>query len=280
MTKNKFKWYGILGILLIFLIELNFIFKIQPFADWYFPIIWFGYILVLDAVVYKLKGKSLMNNNLLTFAGLFILSSLFWYVFEFLNIFVQNWEYIGLERFGRGILIFFKLISFSIVLPAFFETVELIRAIKIFDKVKLKKSYKISKAFLYSLIISGLFCFFLPMFFPLYTFPLIWLSFFLILDPVNYLNKQPSIIGHIKNKKLAVPLSLLLAGIIMGFFWEFWNFWAIPKWIYHIPFVDFYKIFEMPLLGFLGYLPFAFELYAMYWFVRSLFIHKEVALIK
>ncbi len=280
MTKHKFKWYGIFGIILILLIELNFIFKVQPFADWYFPIIWFGYILVLDAIVYKLKGKSLMNNNLLTFAGLFVLSSLFWYIFEFLNIFVQNWEYVGLERFGSGILIFFKLISFSIVLPAFFETAELIRAIKLFDKIKLKKSYRISKAFLYSLIITGLLCFFLPMIFPVYTFPLIWLSFFLILDPINYLNKQPSIIGHIKNKKLAVPLSLLLAGIIIGFFWEFWNFWAIPKWIYHIPFVGFYKIFEMPILGFLGYFPFAFELYAMYWFVRSLFIHKEVALVK
>jgi hypothetical protein len=71
-----------------------------------------------------------------------------------------------------------------------------------------------------------------------------------------------------------------LAGIIIGFFWEFWNFWAIPKWIYHIPFVGFYKIFEMPVLGFLGYFPFAFELYAMYFFVRSLFIHKEVLLVK
>jgi hypothetical protein len=30
--------------------------------------------------------------------------------------------------------------------------------------------------------------------------------------------------------------------------------------------VGFLKIFEMPVLGYLGYLPFALELYAMYWF--------------
>ncbi len=282
MTKNfKFKTYGIVGIILIFLVELNFFFKIQPFANWYFPIIWLGYILVIDAIVYKLKGKSFINNHILQFIGLFVLSSLFWYVFEFLNFFVQNWEYIGLASFdNERLLVFFKLIAFSTVLPAFFETTELIRAIHLFDKIKLKKSHKISKTFLYSLIMAGIICFFLPMFFPIYTFPLIWLSFFLILDPINYLNKQPSIIGHLKDRKLVVPLSLLLAGIIMGFFWEFWNFWAISKWIYHIPFVGFLKIFEMPILGFLGYLPFAFELYAMYWFVRSLFIHKEVLLVK
>ena len=126
----------------------------------------------------------------------------------------------------------------------------------------------------------GIICFVLPIFFPKFAFPLIWLSFFFFLDPINYLNKQPSIIKHLKDKKLAIPLSLLLAGIILGFFWEFWNYWAIPKWSYDIPFVGFFKIFEMPILGYLGYFPFAFELYAMYWFVRSLFIKKENFLIR
>ena len=110
---------------------------------------------------------------------------------------------------------------------------------------------------------------------PKYAFPLVWLAFFFILDPINYLHKQPSVIKHLKDRKLTIPLSLLLAGIIMGFFWEFWNYWAIPKWTYNVPFVGFFKIFEMPLLGYLGYFPFAFELYAMYFFVESLFIKKE-----
>ena len=93
------------------------------------------------------------------------------------------------------------------------------------------------------------------------------------------MHKQPSIIGHLKDKKLVIPLSLLLAGIIMGFFWEFWNYWALPKWTYDVPFVGFFKVFEMPILGYLGYFPFAFELYAMYWFVRSLFLKKDKPLI-
>jgi len=273
-----FKKYGVIGIILIVLVEINFFLKIQPFADWYFPIVWFAYILVIDALVYKIRHRSLINNYPLQFIGITILSAFFWYAFEFINIFVQNWNYSGglVNGTGRNI---FRFLSFATVLPAFIETFELIRTTHLFDKVKLKEKHRITKIFLYGMFTLGVSCFFLPMFFPEFTFPLVWLSFFFILDPVNYLNNQPSIIRHLKDRRLVVPLSLLLAGIIMGFLWEFWNYWAIPKWTYSIPFVGFFKIFEMPILGYFGYFPFSFELYAMYWFVRSLFIHKEQLLV-
>lgn len=269
-----FKKYGVLGIILIVLMELNFIFKIEPFAHWYFPLIWFGYILVIDALVYKIKGNSLISNRTGLFLGLVIISAFFWWVFELVNIGVSNWNYSGTQGLGAGHNIF-GFLSFATVLPALFETTELILAVHLFDKVKLKKKHKITKTFLHTMIISGIACFFLPMFLPKFTFPLIWLSFFLILDPINYINKQPSIIGHLKKGKLAVPLSLLLSGIILGFFWEFWNYWAVIKWTYNVPFVGFFKIFEMPILGYFGYFPFALELYSMFWFIRSLIYHKE-----
>ena len=269
-----FRKYGFIGILLIILVELNFFFKIQPFANWYFPLIWVGYILTIDVLIYKLRRNSLFSNRPLQLFGMFLISALFWWIFEFINISTSNWDYIGLESLG-GLRQLFGTISFSTVLPAFFETVELIRTIHLFDHKKLHKKFKITKTFLHLMIIIGVICFILPIFIPKFTFPLVWLSFFLILDPINYLHKQPSIIGHIKSKKLAIPLSLLLAGIIMGILWEFWNYYAIPKWTYDIPFVGFFKIFEMPILGYFGYFPFAFELYTMYWFVRSLFLRKE-----
>ncbi|MBI2042782.1 hypothetical protein HYT25_00125 [Candidatus Pacearchaeota archaeon] len=268
-----FRKYGFVGIILIVLIEMNFFLKIQPFANWYFPIIWLGYILVVDAMVYQLRKNSILSNNPLQLIGMFILSAFFWYAFELLNLGVNNWTYIGTEGILNKNL--FTFLSFSTILPAFFETVELLRSIHLFDKQKLKRKYKITKRFLYIMFFFGIASFFLPLIFPKFAFPLIWLSFFLILDPINYLYKQPSIIGHLKDRKLAIPMSLLAAGLILGFFWEFWNFWAIPKWIYNIPYLDFFKIFEMPILGYLGYLPFSFELYSMYWFVRGLFINKE-----
>jgi hypothetical protein len=49
------------------------------------------------------------------------------------------------------------------------------------------------------------------------------------------------------------------AGLLCGGLWEFWNFWAFPKWIYDIPALDFFPIFEMPILGYGGYVPFAWS---------------------
>jgi hypothetical protein len=274
-----FRKYGLAGILIILLVELNFVFKIEPFASWYFPIIWLGYILAIDALIYKLRKDSLLSNRPYQLFGMFIISALLWYLFEFANMAINNWNYSGLDGlkssggfFNKNL---FGTLSFATVLPAFFETVELIRSLHLFDKKKLKKKYNINRKTLYFMLFLGITCFFLPLFFPAFAFPLIWLSFYLILDPINYIHKQPSIIGHLKDRKLVIPFSLLLAGIILGFLWEFWNFWAVPKWHYNVPYVGFLKIFEMPVLGYLGYLPFAFELYAMYWFIRSLFVHKE-----
>lgn len=290
MKKRGFKIYGIIGIALIILVEINFFLKIQPFANWYFPIIWISYILTIDALVYKIKGNSLMSNRPYTLLGMFIISSLFWWIFEFINLRIDNWNYSGLEGFvvytgvneisTNTIKNLFGALSFATVLPALFETVELIRSLNLFENKKLRKHYKITKTFLYITVSLGIICFILPIFFPTFTFPLVWLTFFLLLDPINYLNKQPSIIEHLKDRKLAIPLSLLFAGIILGFFWEFWNYWAITKWTYNIPFLNFYKIFEMPIIGYIGYFPFALELYAMYWFVRSLFLRKDNFLIK
>jgi hypothetical protein len=82
-------------------------------------------------------------------------------------------------------------------------------------------------------------------------------------------------ISHLKDRKLAIPLSVFLAGNICGFLWEFWNYWAIPKWHYSIPWIGFFKIFEMPVLGYLAYGFFALELFAMYYFVISLIKYKK-----
>ena len=46
--------------------------------------------------------------------------------------------------------------------------------------------------------------------------------------------------------------------------WEFWNYGSGAKWIYNIPFFNQWKVFEMPLPGFLGFMPFALECYLLW----------------
>ncbi|MBV8317398.1 MAG: hypothetical protein JOZ53_20860 [Planctomycetaceae bacterium] len=55
-----------------------------------------------------------------------------------------------------------------------------------------------------------------------------------------------------------------MACLACGFFWEMWNYYSYPKWVYHVPFVGVLHVFEMPLLGYLGYLQMAHGLKALF----------------
>src|SRR3989344_4904602 len=178
VKKGKmFKYYGIAGILLILLVELNFIFEIQPFADWYYPIIWFGYILVIDAIIFKLKKKSLISSRFPQFLGLLILSIVFRYVLQIFTGYLNNWTYTDTILVQPSTISFIgELLHKSITLPALFETIELFVTLHIFDKEKLYRKYKITKKILYGMISLGVICSILPFIAPILAFPLMWIS--------------------------------------------------------------------------------------------------------
>jgi hypothetical protein len=56
--------------------------------------------------------------------------------------------------------------------------------------------------------------------------------------------------------------------------WESWNFYSLPKWVYHTPGAQFLHVFEMPLLGYAGYIPFALELFAL----KSLLLPRSISI--
>jgi len=99
---------------------------------------------------------------------------------------------------------------------------------------------------------------------PRYFFPFLGASVFLLLEPLNALLKHPSLLDRTQHGDWRQVMSLSLGCLMCGFFWELWNYYSYPKWIYHVPFVDFLHVFEMPLLGYGGYLVFAWELFALY----------------
>jgi hypothetical protein len=53
--------------------------------------------------------------------------------------------------------------------------------------------------------------------------------------------------------------SFAVGALVCGWFWEMWNYWAFSRWEYAVPFLEFAHLFEMPLPGYLGYLPFGLE---------------------
>ncbi|MCA1723855.1 MAG: hypothetical protein LC748_06325, partial [Thermomicrobia bacterium] len=116
----------------------------------------------------------------------------------------------------------------------------------------------------------------LSLIFPQQCFPFLWLSLLLILDPINDHFGEPSIIGLLRARSFARLMRLMAAGLICGFFWEMWNYWSLPKWYYTVPYVGFGKVFEMPILGYIGYLPFALEIFVVYHFARL--ISRQIGL--
>jgi hypothetical protein len=160
-------------------------------------------------------------------------------------------------------------IAFATVLPAIFETTELLERAGIL-KDNSVKGIKITKGVLILFYIIGVTSLITPLLFPNHCFPLIWGSFIFLLEPVNYIWGGRSLLRDWENGSLRKFYLLLLGGLICGVLWEFWNYWALAKWVYTIPFVGKFKIFEMPLLGYIGFPPFAVECYVMYNFI-SLF---------
>ena len=107
----------------------------------------------------------------------------------------------------------------------------------------------------------------------------VFLGFILLLDPVNDWRGVESLLGDVRRGHYERLINLALSGLICGGLWEFWNYWARAKWMYDVPIIATgtawtnWKIFEMPLLGYAGFPPFAIECFTMYVFVRHLLWH-------
>src|SRR5271157_1094687 len=126
------KWYGYLGLVLIALAQINFFAKIEPFATWYIPIVWYGYILFVDSLVYNVKKRSLISSYPKEFLFLVVLSVPFWLIFEFYNIFTLSWHYLNYVWYVH-------FVDFTTIMPAILETFSLYTALNVgrrFDKKK------------------------------------------------------------------------------------------------------------------------------------------------
>ena len=268
-----FPWYGILGVFIIIFSEFTMFLRVQPFVYWFTPTVWIGYILLVDATIYLIKGNSLLMNKRLKFLQMFLASLDFWFMFEIYNKLVPSsgWHYLNLPQ-SRLVTLTMGSIAFATIIPAVFETYDLVRLFHIFDKIKMRIKIPTNRLFINMLIVVGIIFILVPF---IVTTPwlwaFVWTGFILLIDPILYLfHDEKSLIMLVKKRNFKIILSLMLAGYICGFFWEFWNYWAYTKWYYTVPILQNIKVFEIPVVGFLAYGPFALELYVMYNFVRLL----------
>jgi hypothetical protein len=266
--KSTFPVHGIIGIIALLLSEIFLFKKVEPFYSWFYCFAWWSHILIVDAIIYRLKGNSLLISRTREFFLMIPWSIFIWLIFEAANLSLENWYYINLphSRLERWLG---YAIAYGTVLPGIFETTELLESLGLFKNSKMKKTI-ISGGGHSAFILLGTLCLLSTVLIPDYCFPLIWVGFFFLLEPFNYRFGGRSLLKDLEEGETKKIYLLLLAGLICGLLWEFWNFWALSKWVYTVPFFDKVKGFEMPFLGFLGFPPFAVQAYVMYNFI-SLF---------
>ena len=233
-------------------------------THWAFFPQWLGYCLLVDALVVARKGDSMLTRSARRYAGLFLVSIPAWWLFELFNRRTQNWFYDGRQHFSDLEYAVLASLSFSTVMPAVFGTAELVGTFRWMEKLRAGWRIPASRPVLLGMFLVGWLMLALVLLWPRYFFPFLWSSAYLILEPVNAWLGNRTLLDYLTSGDWRPVGALWLGCLICGFFWEFWNYYSYPKWIYQIPFVDVLHVFEMPILGYGGYLPFALELYAIY----------------
>jgi hypothetical protein len=263
---------AVVGLLVMVVSQSATFARIEPFYSWNTPIAWTGFILFADSIVWRARGRSWMRSNPREFIFLAVASIPLWLVFEFYNRYIENWYYTGLpenfwlRQFGYAW-------SFATIWPAIFEAADLIDVWRGAVHSKVNTRTAVSRVPLLLGVAAGAGMLLWPLLWPSpYLAAPVWLGFILLLDPINAVMGEESLVRDFQRRDDRRAVNLVLSGFVCGLLWEFWNYWAGAKWHYTVPIMENLKIFEMPVPGYLGFPAFALECFTMYVFVRAIAI--------
>jgi hypothetical protein len=262
VERARYPAYGWLGLLLISICwPVNWTVK-GATTFLFFPL-WLGYVLVVDALVAMRTGSSIWTRSRKDFVLLFVASSPVWWLFEIINQRTANWEYLGTTHLTMVEYYLLCTISFSTVMPAIFETAELTSTLKWIERFAHGPPIRQTATLEAGIFLGGIAMLMLVLAWPKYCYPFVWTSLVLILDPVNRWLGREHFLDYLERGDWRPIVSLSIGALICGFFWEMWNYYSWPKWVYHTPGTQFLHIFEMPLFGYAGYVPFSLELFEL-----------------
>jgi hypothetical protein len=230
-----------------------------------YPIIWWGIIFLIDAVNFKKWGSSLIHSDHKHFfLVLFPLSALFWLYYEFINLTYPQWIYLGIVP-GFWIRVALSVVSFSTVIPIIVELFWFFIGPVEMPKLSTRQTV-IADSHAFPIFVTGAIFTILPFFSNIfYLNQMMWVgpafmcAPFLISPEANF-GRRLSI-----KKFFAGGIGV---GLLSGILWEFLNFWAGGKWQYII-LPESFRIFEMPVYGYIGFIPFAFSTILLYLFAKS-----------
>jgi hypothetical protein len=247
-------------------------------AGWFTPIVWTGYVLFIDALTARFTGRSYLTTDRLEGILVALASIGCWWLFELYNAprFWRGgaeaegiwWRYHGLEP-----NLFLRWVgydwSFATIFPAMFLTAAVLRA-TVFGRARFRPWRPSSRGLKVAMAVGAVSVVLPLVVVSTWLVPLVWAGWVLLLEPLNYRHGRPSWLADLARGDASRLLGLLASGAICGVLWEFWNYWAATRWTYAVPYLGGIKVFEMPVLGYLGFPPFALEAFAMYHWLRGL----------
>ena len=256
---------GLIALPIFVLAHLLLVLRVEFILTWFYPIVWWSYIFMVDSVVYYRTGRSLVWDGGRYFCLMALWSAVIWLVFEAFNLRLENWWYHNLiaERWLRWMG---AILSFATVIPLLAQTERLFDSLRLFERAGTPR-LAVTPGFLRTCQMIGAGMLIVSLAAPRYAFPFVWGGFVFLLEPHNYRSGAPSLLREWEHGSLRRSYRLLAAGFLAGLLWELWNFWAAARWSYTVPFVGELKIFEMPVFGFLGFPFFALEAYVIYQFL-------------
>lgn len=243
----------------------------------FFPL-WLGYIITINGLTFRRTSRCLLVNEPRFLFRLFLASMFFWWFFEYLNRFVQNWYYLGVENFSAREYVLHASICFSTVLPAVLSTEEylssfpcLTEPLKGFLPLRLPNPTRVAwpVLFLAAAGLAGIGRW------PDFLFPLLWTAPLLVITAAQRLRGMQTIFASIEQGDWRPIWLPALAALLCGFFWEMWNSDSLAHWRYSVPYVARFHIFAMPILGYAGYLPFGLECMVVANLLRDIFYPSE-----
>jgi hypothetical protein len=262
VERPSFPWWGWAGLALTTVSWILAWTRFEWFAPWQrytFTPLWLGYVLTINAAAFRRSGHCLLRDRPGCFAALFPASAAFWWYFEYINGYVGNWRYVGVESFGPAAYFLNATISFSTVLPAVAGTREWLMSYWRLQR-GLADLWPVpaagTRTFAGLLLVLGAFGFFAIGAWPRYAYAMVWVAPTLVLTALQSFAGLPNPLGRLRHgdwRGIGLPA---VAALVCGFFWELWNWHSLAHWEYSIPFVQRFRVFEMPILGYAGYLPF------------------------
>lgn len=234
--------------------------------NYLYPIAWWIVLPCLDALNYRWRGESLWRGQARHFFLItFPLSVIYWTGFEVLNLFFPQWRYVGGIR-TLSVQVAFGAVAFATVIPIMVECYWLVAGRICVPAGLERAAARHTPAFL----IAGLLCLLTPL-----------VSDFFWVNQVMWIGPAIMLLPYAQKKACrdgrSFWMGIVFGSLLAGLLWEAINFQAQTRWQYSIEMQQ-PHLFEMPVFGYLGVIPFGVSTLIVYEWQRRISATRSTGL--